>query len=544
MKTTMMMKNICLALCLLTAGTLYAQKQLSQAQKDEIRTKAMSVIEKGYETYATVNGEENRAAFLNLFASQKAIVYNDLLGLSYAPSLLVAEYVRLLGDASVTSKRVNVRNIKAVGEPRYENGHWKQTVSFDKDMTYYNACGIFFSSREFYDADYNLKAVLVYNEDNGSCLIERITGMIETYNDLPEEFFVLKHASAYDETLHYNAKPVKFNSGNQVIIPGTFNSSAFANTDREVKGIIPEVDNDCHIVTMRYIDTEPAPSLRLKAHFDLPLGGVLKLDGDDAFSTKKSAGMGIGVDLGVKLVDMDKLRLYGFAGVGISTTSLELEQNLKNYSVPEDMTDIDGDTYTRHYDNLNLKQKVSMVDIAIPVYADLEYGLNKEMAIYADLGLRFNLNMSKKLEDNGSRADKVYGTYNGGFGNSADDVINWAKEVGGVLGLGQNANGFTDTPNISGATLNDLEGVSGMSMDALLGLGFRYTIPKTQLTIDLGASMVYGLGDVIKPETGQKAIYNTLSDLKSTEHVSSLTNRLESIKRQALRVSLGLIYNF
>ena len=553
MKRTTIMKNISVALCLLLAGSLGGYAQSDESLKTLLREKAMNLIERDYEHFATLSNAESIEGFRKMFTSDKALVYNDLLGLSDASSMAVGQYVNLLGNASITNKIVHVTNISVVEEPHLVSGKWQLTVAFNKQMSYYNDCGVFFSSREYYDADYAMRAFVVYDESDGSCRINRLNGSIRSLNELPENFFVVKQSeenSGLDQKLFYHRNQLKFNSGRQVIIPGVFDPQGFTNGDASVEQVIPTLDGDCNIVTLNYKlkkigkMLKSAPSMRVKAHFDLPLGGPLSADGDDVKTS--SSGMEFGVDLGFRLFEKEHLRLYGFAGLGLSTTSLELEYAKNDYSFQTD-ADIDGDQYTRHYVDLKLNQKVSLTELNIPVYLNAEYAFSDDMSAYASVGLRFNMNMSKKFEDNGSSADRVYGIYSGKL-NTEDKALEWAEAAGKALNLNQNANGFGPDPDLKNTENVELDGVSGMNLDVLGGVGVRYTIPRTPLTIDLGANMVMGMGEVIKSSenSGQtRFVDNKIgTDLKSTEHVGSLTNMLGSVKRQSFRLSLGLIYNF
>jgi hypothetical protein len=265
--------------------------------------------------------------------------------------------------------------------------------------------------------------------------------------------------------------------------------------------------------------------------------------------------MEFGIDLGYKLYDNAGFRLYGFAGLGLSMASLEMNCNKNDYSFNTN-ADIDGSSYERHYNDLKIDQKVSLTSLAIPVYANLEYAFTNDVAIYANLGVRVDLNMSKKLEDNGSSAKKVYGDYSG-TPLKGDEAIKWAEAVGKALWpkeheeQGINANGFSSAKgSLDAIVQGELDGVQGAGLSLLAGVGFRYTIPHSPVTIDLGANMIMGLGDVIKvtkdgSTTNNDLVYNEIgSDLKSTEHVNSLTNQLKAVKRQSMLLSIGLIYNF
>lgn len=291
---------------------------------------------------------------------------------------------------------------------------------------------------------------------------------------------------------------------------------------------------------------QTAPSARLKIHYTYPLTGPLKLNGSEALNQATSSGMSIGLDAGLLLTNANSsFRLYGFAGLGLSMYNMKLGHSIVDYNY-ETNQDIDGDKYQRHYRNLNLQQKASLTQLTIPVYLNTEYAFG-DMSVYASLGMMVNMNISKKLEDNGSTVEGAYGVY--GSGMDERNSIAWAKNVGQIYALGQNANGFSDDMKaLDNSVYNGIDGVAATSFDLLAGVGFRFTIPSSPITVDLSLNYVSSLGNIISPSDDKetkKYIYNKIgSDLISTEYTNSLTNQLESVKRLSMMLSAGLIYDF
>ena len=113
------------------------------AIKQDIREKAISVIQKGYEKYASCNSQDYQYEFTRLFVNNEAIVYNDLLGLSSERTLTIGKYARLLGEGGVRQTIVTISGISILDEPYKEKGKWKIDLGFNKRMSYYDACGIY-----------------------------------------------------------------------------------------------------------------------------------------------------------------------------------------------------------------------------------------------------------------------------------------------------------------------------------------------------------------------------------------------------------------
>ena len=201
--------------------------------------------------------------------------------------------------------------------------------------------------------------------------------------------------------------------------------------------------------------------------------------------------------------------------------------------------DVDGDNYIRHYANFNLSQKMNLTEIVVPVYADLNIKLHQLISLYFDVGVKANLNIGHKVDDTQGSA-YIYGVYPQ-YNNLLMD------EHWGYNGFGNKTFKDSDLDN------SDLVGVSSFTADAFGGIGLRFNIPTTPLSIDIGAQYQYGVMDIIKPEgnrielsnnSNSPLVYNTVSGPNSTEHVRNLSEVLSSVKRRSLKLSMGIIYKF
>lgn len=508
-------------------STLTVSAQQDSRKKDEIREKAYNTINKGYDTYATVNGEEALLEFLRLFIDEDVPVYNDLLGITSKRKLSAGDYARLLNDDQITTKRVHIKNLQMVSEPTKLESGWKVVVEFDKEMSYYNNCGVYFSSRDFYGADYHLTATLIYDEMDGQCRITSIDGTIDSSNILPIDYVVMKQSSKQDLQLNYHQQPICFNSSMQAILPGMFDSKGFSHPKFEANRLSPSIDN-CNIVTMHYLSADD--KWRIKPHIGIGLGDALSVDGDSTVLGKSSSAFSFGVDAGYMFMKSDPLRLSLFFGLALSTSSLDLSYSADSYTT-QFGADADGETYTRYYDKPVLSQTLKFTDLSVPLYLDAEIGLGSEFSIYADLGLRFNFNMSSKISETSGQSGPIYGTF-------TPQNIKLDEKWG--------FDGFSAKQDFSSAETVELTGKKGMSADLLAGLGIRYSIPNTPLAVNIGVNYLMGLGKVLEPEKtkDQPIIYNTLSEDKSTstEHVN-LPGQIESVKRKSLQLSIGISYN-
>ena len=494
----------------------------------------MQTMQKGYETYSTCRNAAYAKEFTRLFVNDEAKVYNDLLGLSTERTLTVEKYAKTLGGSGVKNTIVTISGITFHDDPYKENGKWKVDVAFNKRMSYYDDCGIYYNSYDFYHADYNLIATLQYDVVDSECRIESIKGSVDGYEELPEQYFVFKQTDERDRNLFYRRNPLRFNSGNQAVVEGEFDPMAFSHANPKVRRLYPEID-ECNIATMGYGVTKTS-SFLLRPHFDLGLGG-LSIDGNSDISTSSSS-FGFGVDFGLPLVESGSVKLSAFAGIGVNMSTIELDYGQKDLNV-ENVTDLDGDSYTRKYEKLSINQKMKLTELAVPLYLDAEFNLSSGFSLYGDVGVRFNFNMSKSVDLNSFNVDKIYGKYGPEYGG-IELKYDWGYE------------GFYDKVNseksLKYAMKDSLSGVSGMTLDVIGGAGLRYNIPNTPLAIDLGLKFQLGLSEMVKAE-------GSLSELKieyksndehtgGTEHVNSLTDMLTSVKRNALALNIGLVFKF
>lgn len=536
MKKSNIIYSISIVICLFFGGTLQIQAQKSEAAiKQDIREKAMSVIQKDYERYASCSSQEYQYEFTRLFVNNEAVVYNDLLGLSSERILTVGKYARMLGEGGVRQTIVTISGISILDEPYKEKEKWKIDIGFNKRMSYYDACGIYFNSYDFYRADYNLEATLVYDDVDGKCRIESIRGSVDSNAELPKEFFVFKQTDDRDNYLYYRRIPLRYNSGHQALLAGSFDPSAFSHANPRVRRLYPEI-NECNIVTMNYKQpgtdiSDSGKKMGVKIHFDLPLGDALKVDGND---NVKTSGFSFGLDFSYLLLESGRFKPSISAGLGYSSMNIT-ELGVANVKKETDAIDIDGDTYKRTYEGLSLSQKVSLSELNIPVYLDGEYVLHEMFSVYADLGLKFNFVMSKSAKTESASVDKIYGVYSK-YGVTLDE--DWDdKATGGRHGFTNNHKDF------SGVADSDLDGVSGMTFDLLAGAGIRINIPNSSVAIDLGAKYVMGLSDIISNDG------NSSNDVKINYEYGGMesfdiSNCLKSVKRQSLFVSAGIVIKF
>ena len=526
------MKNKYRLLIMVAAFTAFGE---AKAQTNDITIQrrcidqAISTIE-DYELMATIGDDETRYAFLELF-DDNAVVFNDLLGVSTKDKLTIDEYIKLL-TAGLRNRKVTIKNIKSESISR-DGEMWKVSMSLDKSISYVNDCGIYFSSEDMFSKDYRLVVNMQYNAQSGQCKITEITGSIDSKKALPANYVVFEKKDPRDNQLLYHGSSMKFNRYNQAFLNGPVTKSDFFYKDPDVTAT-PIVESECNKLSMVY----KARKMRLRLHYDIGLGSTFNIDASNSL-TKETSSNSFGLELGYVFPSKSKLKTGLFIGAGMTNSKIELGLNSKDYYYETD-ADVDGDKYVRHYNDLYLAQTAKLSEVNVPFYLDFDYRFCKWASFYVDPGVRANFILTSKL-DQAEGSAYIYGTYPAYNGL----VLN---EEWGFNGFGKKT--YSKTDNVT----DELDGIVKTTFDMLLGVGFRFNIPVVPLSVDLGLSYRKGLKEMTNSNrsdlglvnnSNNPVVYNTIStDLGSTEHVRNLTDGLESIKRNALKLTMGIIYKF
>lgn len=491
---------------------------------------ALSTIE-DYAAYVTISDEDIHYSFLNLFTSPEAPVYNDLLGVATSRNLTAKEYGRLLSKG-LKNKIATIKNVTK-DDVSKDGDVWKIRMSFDKSISYVNDCGTYFSSDDFYGKDYRLSAVLVYDETDGSCKIESISGKIDSDKKLDKEYFVFINKDKRDLDLTVRNQKLSFNRYHQAFVPGSKESLTdkdFSYPDASIV-LKPQVDQ-CG-VSMKYIIRR----LRLRPYYEFGLGNAFSINSTSSLSKTESSASSFGVDFGYVFFSKKVISLGAFLGVGLTQSKIELAFNRADYFFRTDV-DIDGESYIRHYENLNLEQKYKFSDFIIPVYLEMDIQANKILAFYVDLGVKMHFNLKHDVDHTQGAAD-IYGIY-----PQYDNL-----RLDGQWG----SNGF-GSKNLTASNLvnSELLDVSGFTASLMGGLGVRINIPRTIFAIDAGVNYVLGLNDFIATSSPAQLgnditrpiVYPTLTNSTCTEHVRNLSEALTNAKRQSLKLHVGLTLKF
>lgn len=543
-------KYIIWSLSLVCFSTSYAQR-LSWGEQRNFRLGIYNAIE-NYEKFGSIYNEDYKVGFVSLFESENLDIYNDLLGVSTAPSLTVNEYIKNLEDKTDVVD-VSIRNIN-IGELYMDNGRWQADVTFDKEMKYFNKSGLPISSKSYYGVSYNMSATFAIDNDN-EVRIVALNGEIQSDKlPLPDEYFAVKRSTIKgkdgnqvpnprDLDVLCNGNKLDFMDVSEVsyaFVPTTFNNAKFVySRDNDIK-IKPMVDGrNKDMYYLRYRPTH----WRLKVRSDFAIGDYYKFEFDEITGINKdnievkSVSNEYALELGYVFPSSKKLKVGLFLGGGIALNKFEMGADSWVYnSKTTGSADIDGDGYTRCYSLNGIKQELSTKDVVLPVYFDFEYRFSKWFSMYLDLGAKAYYNIDYKVESFSANYS-VYGIY-----EKYDNLkLDYKSGINGFT-----KDGILDHDNIS----QDLLKPEEFSFDAFGSIGFRVGITKN-LQLGCGATYQMGLTEYFK-NTDSNVGMNTkpenvlvmYSASQDKENVRSMAEMATSVKRQSLKINVGLTLKF
>ncbi|MDE6278395.1 MAG: hypothetical protein K2M05_00315 [Paramuribaculum sp.] len=521
-----MKKYLIVPVALLLATTAAAQN-ITPQQEREFYRKAYDVI-KSYARFSHIKDDDDQAAtqFSDLFESPNIKICNDLMSLSYEPTLSVIEYIDLLRNADMV--KVGVRDVKKEGEIIEDDGFLKLKLSFFKNISFVSPCNSFFDSRDFFGEDYHLEMTLVYDPATGDCKISELN----SYGPMlkfPKDFRVLVKNDDRDKNLDINGKYIEFQMEQKVLGPKDQLYYRGAKVEER------PFEGDCDNKVYAYYNDK---SWRVRLNGGFSVSGFNKLGDSDGIDVSKNSDMSFGLDFGYIFPTTSHLRFGVFAGVGISSNSLDMSttpkgDELKLNCDKGDEQDVDGDKYTRVYEGtsgaLNIHQNMSATDVTVPIYLDMEYEFNSIFSVYADAGLKFSLPMSHTINIENS-ALKTSGIYNiKGFEYNGPD--------GKPLVIDKYINNF-GTYTDSDYLKPDEEAASAKTaIDAILGAGFRVNLTKS-LAVDAGVQYQIGTNSWTSNST---SIFSYT--LEGGDKVN-LMSKAKSLSHSALKVNISLIYKF
>ena len=408
---------------------------ISVKMKREFNLKVWEIIRK-YENTANLSGAFSKreiSDFKSLFRDSEVLLYNDLLGLSTERKLTVEKYVEVMTKQAESTECI-IKNVN-IGDITEDAMCLYTKVTFDKELSYFNECGVSLSSHNYYGEDYNEEFIFEMDKSTGDCHIVEINGKNKSKKKpLGKDFFVIRNTSEYDKDLLANGNHIQFDSMKQAFFEEV---PQLVCNDDNVKITLVKEELCDQIASIKYNPIR----LRLKPRFNFSFGDYFTHDVYDSEIGIESSGMEYGLDFGYVFPSRVKSKWGMYLGASLSTSNAKLSINDISFSHNTlSNADIDGDTYVRYYDFSRIEQELSIRSLMIPAYFDYEYIIIKQLTVYAQFGAKMYFNLDASTRNTSAEAsihgvypqyDNLYlsETYLNGFGQHVFDEKNFEKSA-------------------------------------------------------------------------------------------------------------------
>lgn len=377
--------------------TLLSQ-ELTNKERRHINQKILNVIDE-YERTASLSDAEETYAFSDLFVSQDAMTYCDIMGAEgYLTQMSVKDYIKKASSLSDGNIEIEILNVRK-GEMSYKDGCWIIPVSFLKTMSYWDKNGVLFSAREYYDNEpYNITLNLRYDPKDDTCLIQSVEGRFSSSKSFPQGKFkiITKNYDltgrnlAYARDMQYDGRPLQYNSFDQVIVPADF----------EPEVADPDVIAEQHIIssTDNYENvTYSFQLIKSRAKLRLGIAPVMAYSMKSVSSElSRSMAFEVGADIGTTfLAGSSKFGVYAGAALSMSNARFSLSERWNSVFetvIPEQMNSSGTPQYyypqTVRYDIESATESLAFKDLMIPLYFECEHRIGTSVAIVWNLGVK------------------------------------------------------------------------------------------------------------------------------------------------------------
>ena len=516
------MRKILSVIFITTIATAAFAQSPTPAQTYKMNADALKMV-LDYKAQANMNKPRR---FVRLFANEDMQIYNDLLGLSTQKTLSVKNY-RALMEKEALYPTIKVQNFRKNSIYK-ENGLWMMDITFEKELSYTDKCGTLFSTEEYYGEYHTINMSLVWDENLETCKIAKLSGKNNSSVKALTDYKVIvatddEKDQKRENNVRVNGRHLKFNSFSQCIIPA--NAEITYEGDDDMKFELVQNETGCEMYSIVY---NPM-SMRLKPHYNM--GAIVPFGKSvNGLSFSKSVHHEFGLDLGYMVPTNGLFQMGFYAGVGFASSSAVLGMDTIHYHYQAGSeADIDGDSYTRHYTIEHASQKLSMMDLTVPVYLDL--------------GIKNYINLSANLSE-------LTGTYSswGVYPQYSDLVLDH------TTGLTQFAAPGTA---LATQTTSSTMDINSYSMDLLSALGVRVKLKDKQF---FPLYFVFSIGyqhSLLAPYKNANAL--TVSDIKgnvsaqeafstytveSGESTMPLSAFVSELKRKMVTFNFGITYKF
>lgn len=276
-----------------------------------------------------------------------------------------------------------------------------------------------------------------------------------------------------------------------------------------------------------------AQRFAVKAYGDVGLGKAMSLTTALPGLTSKSSSHSFGVDFGYTFWRQGGNSLEANIGLGyrMASANFDLGSLSFNYAAPAS-ADEDGNPYQRYTTLTDVKQKVSLGYVNLPIYLQYQYRITDWLGVHADAGFGLGFRCAGSAGKVTGNAD-TYGVYPG-----YDDLVIKADYL----------NDFGEH-TLADATVGDAE-MKGFAASVMCGAGFEFYIADP-VSLDLGIRYNAGLTDVFAGRyeiTDVKEITAESAPVSYTvaegQQVKALSDYVTKSRLSPLSLHLGINIRF
>lgn len=385
---------ISLMLSLLLPVSVGAQTMTNKDRR-YINSKVLTLIEE-YERYATLYDDEAAYYFRTLFVNETSTVHCDMIASAkYRTQVPVDEYIALVRENSENTTTV-IKDVKK-GEMVYANGVWDIPVTFRKTFSYIDGNGYLFSVEDWHKKDFDMTMNVIYDPETDACLIQSITGRIDSDRDFPTGRFIIVNENevnderymAHFSSLKINDQPLEFNEFGQAIV--SYGEASVDDMDVVVDTVLLSRGFNYDVVSY---DFNPR-----KARIKLRYGyspEIYKAKGISNYISMKSPAQEIGLDFGFAFPAGRNAKMGLYAGVGAMMSSMNFNANkLDEYVYSTARRDEAGlwQDVTVKYSISSAEESAKYLDLFVPVYFELEHRIGNYLMLSWNLGAKAYYNL-------------------------------------------------------------------------------------------------------------------------------------------------------
>lgn len=375
--------------CFVASGFLAAQS-LDNVTRRKMNFAVLNALD-DYQLATAINSRSDKYRFIQLFENPDALIFCDLFnsGETYKTKITVQDYADFLMN-KCENVNAEITDVKKGNFFYGSESAWHCKVTLDKTLTYNDMNGVLFPPFAGSLIPFRLEVDLVYDESAGKMKIHSIDCLNpDGFVPMTDYYIVQRNKerkdSLRDSRVTIKRRPLEFNSFGQ----------AFAE-----KGRIEYWDYDVKVDKKLIAEDDPyemiilnykRKNFRIKAHYGMTYNSRYDIRSVSNFTKKETSGKEAGVDLGFSFSASKGFRFGLFTGAtaSLSTMNLAVDNIVYEYKT----NDGSGQEYTRNYNIASVAQEIKFMDVAVPLYMNLNFRIARGVSLYFDLGGRAYFNL-------------------------------------------------------------------------------------------------------------------------------------------------------